>query len=69
MIYTWCRAFTLTRKWFFKVNSLTNLFENVQIDDILSFLRETELYKKYDKLKLVNRVQTNEILLIENFIN
>ena len=25
------------------------------------------LYKKYDKLKLVNHVQTNEILLIKNF--
>ena len=23
--------------------------------------------KKYDKLKLVNQVQTNQILLIENF--
>ena len=29
-------------------------------------LRETELYPKYDNLKLVNFVQTNEILLIEN---
>ena len=30
----------------FKVNNLTDLFENVKIDDILSFLRETELYQK-----------------------
>ena len=30
---------------------------------------ETGLYeKKYDELKLVNLVQTNEILLIENFL-
>ena len=43
------------------------LFENVKIEEILSFLRETELYQKYDILKLVNLVQTNEILLIENF--
>ena len=63
-----CRAFTVIRKQFFKVNSLTDLFENVKIDDVLSFLRETGLYKKlYDELKLVNNVQTNEILLIENF--
>ena len=61
-----CRAFDVIRKRFFKVNSLTDLFENVKIDDILSFLRETELYQKYDDLKLVNLVQTNEILLIEN---
>ena len=38
-----------------------------QIDDVLSFLRETGLYQKYDELKLVNHVQTNEILVIENF--
>ena len=62
-----CKAFTVIRKRFFKVNSLTDLFENVKIDDVLSFLRETELYQKYDLLKLVNLVQRNEILLIENF--
>ena len=61
-----CRAFAVIRKWFFKVNSLTDLFENVKIDDVPSFLRETELYQKIDELKLVNLVQTNEILLIEN---
>ena len=61
-----CRAFAVIRKRFFKANSLTYLFENDKIDDILSFWRETELYKKYDNLKLVNLVQTNEILLIEN---
>ena len=53
-----CRAFTVIRKQFFKVNSLIDLFENVKIDDILSFLRETGLYKKYNELKLVNHVQT-----------
>ena len=41
-----CRAFAVIRKRFFKVNSLTELFENIKIDDILSFLRETELYQK-----------------------
>ena len=34
-----------------KVNNLTNLFENVKIDDVLSFLRETELYPKIWQLK------------------
>ena len=61
-----CRAFAVIRKRFFKVNNLNDLFENVKIDDILSFLRETELYQKYDHVKLVNLVQTNEILLMEN---
>ena len=61
-----CRAFAVIRKGFFKVNSLTDLFENVKIDDALSFLREAGLYEKYDELKLVNHVETNEILLIEN---
>ena len=52
--------------WFFKVNNLTDLFENVKIDDILSFWDRQSCTKKYDNLKLVNLAQTNEILLIEN---
>ena len=40
-----CRAFTVIRKRFFKVTSLTELFENVKIDDVLS-LQETGLYEK-----------------------
>ena len=46
-----CRTFVVTRKQFFKVNNLTDLFENVKIDDISSFLRETELYQKIWQLK------------------
>ena len=41
-----CKAFAVIRKRFFKVNSLTDLFENIKIDDVLSFLRETGLYQK-----------------------
>ena len=41
-----CRAFAVIRKRFFKVTSLTKLFENIKIDDVLSFLRETGLYEK-----------------------
>ena len=41
-----CRAFAVIRKRFFKVNSLIDLFENVKIDYVLSFLRETGLYQK-----------------------
>ena len=32
------RAFAVIRKQFFKVTSLTELFENIKIDDVLSFL-------------------------------
>ena len=39
-------TFAVIRKWFFKVTSLTELFENMKIDDVLSFLRETGLYEK-----------------------
>ena len=46
-----CRTFAVIRKRFFKVNNLTDLFENVKIDDSLSFLRETELYQKIWQLK------------------
>ena len=46
-----CRAFAVIRKRFFKVTSLTELFENVKIDDVLSFLRETGLYEKIWRIK------------------
>ena len=46
-----CRAFAVIRKRFFKVTSLTELFENVKIDDVLSFLRETGLYEKIWRTK------------------
>ena len=41
-----CKAFAVIRKRIFKVNSLINLFENVKIDNVLSFLREAVLYTK-----------------------
>ena len=46
-----CRTFTVIRKRFSKVNNLTDLFKNVKIHDIPSFLRETELYQKIWQLK------------------
>ena len=63
------RAFAVIRKRFFKVTSLPELFKNVKIDDVLSFLRETGLCEKYDELKLINHVQTSETLLIEKLTN
>ena len=39
-----CLDFALIRKRFFKVNSLSDQFENVKMDDILSFLREPGFY-------------------------
>ena len=41
-----CGSFALIRKRFFKVNSLSDLFQNVIMDDFLSFLRETGLYQR-----------------------
>ena len=41
-----CRTFAVIRKRFFKVNSINDLFENIKIDDMLSFLRKTGLYQK-----------------------
>ena len=46
-----CRAFAVIRKRFFKVTSLTELFENIKIDDILFFLWETGLYEKIWRIK------------------
>ena len=35
-----CRTFPVIRKRFFKVNSLTDMFKNVKIVDVLSFLKD-----------------------------
>ena len=40
------RAFAAITKRFFKVTSLTELFETIKIVNVLSFLRETGLYEK-----------------------
>ena len=45
------RTFAVIRKRFFTINNLTDLFENVKIDYILSFFWETELYQKIWQLK------------------
>ena len=42
-----CRAFAVIRKQFFKVNSLTDLFENVKIDDVLSFFARDRVVRKH----------------------
>ena len=39
-----CRDFALIRKRFFKVNSMSNLFKNINMDDVLSFLRDVGLH-------------------------
>ena len=41
-----CGDLALTRQDFYNVNNLKELFDNVSITDILSFLRETNLYSK-----------------------
>ena len=46
-----CRAFASISKRFFKVTSITELFENIKIDDVLSFLRETGLCEKIWRIK------------------
>ena len=37
---------TFSLKQFFKVNSSIDLFENIKIAEVLSFLQETGLYQK-----------------------
>ena len=61
-----CRAFAVLRKRFFKVTSLTELFENIKSSNCPSCEKQG-CTKKYDELKLINHVQTSEILPIENF--
>ena len=41
-----CKVFNNTRKHYFHANTIKDLFENVLMDDVLSFLKETGLYQK-----------------------
>ena len=41
-----CKVFHDTRKRYFHANSMKDLFENVHMDNVLSFLKETGLYQK-----------------------
>ena len=41
-----CKVFDNTRKHYFHVNNMKDLFENVHMDNVLSFLKETGLYQK-----------------------
>lgn len=41
-----CGALARTREWYFKIDNMRNMFENVDMGDVLSFLRETGLYPK-----------------------
>ena len=41
-----CKVFNDTRKHYFHANSMKDLFENVHMDNVLSFLKETGLYQK-----------------------
>ena len=41
-----CRVFNNTRKHYFHANTTKDLFENIHMDDVLSFLKETGLYQK-----------------------
>ena len=41
-----CKVFNNTRKHYFDASTMKDLFENVHMDDVLSFLKETGLYQK-----------------------
>ena len=41
-----CRFFAHIRNRYFKANNMKDLFENVNMEDILSFLKEIELYHR-----------------------
>ena len=45
-VFIECKAFSIVRKRFFKVNNLGELFENVNIYDVLSLLRKIGLYQR-----------------------
>ena len=41
-----CKVFNDTRKHYFRASTMKDLFENVHMDNVLSFLKETGLYQK-----------------------
>ena len=41
-----CKAFTHIRKCIFNVYYMKYLFENINVDEVLSFWREIKLYQK-----------------------
>ena len=41
-----CGVLATAREQHFKVDNMRDLFENINMDDVLSFLREAELYQK-----------------------
>ena len=41
-----CKVLNDTRKRYFHANTMKDLFENVHMDNVLSFLKETGLYQK-----------------------
>ena len=55
-----CKVFNITRKRYFQIRNMKNLFENVPMDDVLSFLKETGLYQKY-KLGRNSENTTNQL--------
>ena len=64
-----CRAFAITRKHYFEVNNIKDLFKNVHMDEFLSFLRERQTYtKNIDlgtvlKIQPINQPSVNKLLL------
>ena len=41
-----CGVLATARERYFKADNMRDLFENINMDDVLSFLREAELYLK-----------------------
>ena len=64
-----CETLDLFWKYFFNTNDMKDLFENVNIDDILSFLKETKLYHKNINVNLINITQSNHLNMISDDVN
>ena len=63
-----CRAFALIRKWFFKVNRLSDLFNNVKMNDVLSY-GTVKLLKPDYPLRLIISLVTTPICQLTKPIN
>ena len=52
-----CGVLATARERHFKADNMRDLFENINMDDVLSFLREAELYLKIYYIITIRNIQ------------
>ena len=58
-----CGVLTIAIERHFKADNMRDLFENINMDDVLPFLREAELYLKIYYLITIRNIQWINLLI------